>query len=145
MCLYFRPLLLLASGFLRTCSAQCSTEPFCDNYPACSRDCMGGRDSSTSFYQTSGTDMFSMCAGMNRRAAIQAVFACVSGECSSQDAQAAWNRFVDDCARKSYVVKWNLTPPGYQTHCSYQRAPMPILQALMMSRCRACLVHREYV
>ena len=119
------PLWYIASllSLFRFSSASCSTFPFCEAYPECSRECLGGRgiekNNSDSFFHSYGTDMMQICStGTNLRDHYDAVFDCIEKNCthSSTDGQAVWNRLVDDCGAMGLTVNSSLKPAAYSAH-----------------------------
>lgn len=100
-------------------SANCSTTPFCDAYPECSRECLGGeKDNNISFFHSYGYDMMQICStGTLLADHYASIFACINSNCTnSADGQAAWNQLVDDCGAKGFTVDNTLKPAAYSAH-----------------------------
>lgn len=103
----------------RVSSAKCLTSPFCDAYPECSRDCLGGeQNNSISFYHSFGYDMTQICnTGESLADHYASIFACINSNCTnSADGQAVWNQLVDDCGLKGFTVNNTLKPAAYSAH-----------------------------
>jgi hypothetical protein len=117
--LWYLVSLALLFGFSR---GNCNTTPFCDAYPACTRECLGGeKDNNKSFFHSYGFDMTKICSTGDSGGTLAnhyaAVFSCINTNCtSSADGQAAWNQLVDDCGARGYIVDSQLKPLNYSVH-----------------------------
>lgn len=96
-----------------TCTSPISAE--FNRYPECARSCMGCIDSNESFAHGCDINSGACCQGSNALAFIPLVYACVSTTCGGAgEAQNAWEKFMEHCARVGSPVDERDTPAGYE-------------------------------
>jgi len=83
------------------------------SHPECAQSCLGCNASNETFEHNCDVDS-TCCGGPIAQAIIPLVYACVRAACpKAEDAQASWEEFLGNCARRGAVVEEGLTPGGY--------------------------------
>src|ERR1700760_4990173 len=106
---------IFSVAILTVLADPCSTAPFCDTFPACSRDCLGASTGNFPFYHAFGSDTTAICGGGNHNVdnwenILKGAFACVASQlpgltgCAAQEAQQAWQAYLELCKQLGFDI-----------------------------------------
>ncbi|KAK5662122.1 hypothetical protein OQA88_8027 [Cercophora sp. LCS_1] len=102
---------LVAAQSASTCVSPISV--LYNAHPECARSCLGCTDSNESFAHACDING-ACCQGYNALTFIPLVYGCVKTTCTEADAQASWEEFSRNCARRGFPVNEGDTPGGYE-------------------------------